>query len=34
MAKGSVAKENVIKKLAAAFGDNFIGDYDKKVYLW
>ena len=32
--KGSVAKENVIKKLAVAFGDNFIGEYDKKVYLW
>lgn len=33
-AKGSVAKENVIKKLAFAFGDNFIGEYDKKVYVW
>ena len=34
MAKGSVAKENVIKQLAAAFGDKFIGEYDKKIYVW
>ena len=34
MAKGSIAKENVIKQLAAAFGSNFIGEYDKKIYVW
>lgn len=34
MAKGSIAKENVIKQLASAFGSNFIGEYDKKIYVW
>lgn len=33
-ARGSVAKENVIKKLAQAFGNDFIGENDKKIYLW
>lgn len=34
MAKGSIAKENVIKKLASTFGSDFVGEYDKKVYVW
>ena len=34
MAKGVVAKENVTKTLAEAFGSNFIGEYDKKIYVW
>ena len=34
MAKGAVAKENVTKILAEAFGSNFIGEYDKKIYVW
>ena len=34
MARGSIAKEQVIKKIAAAFGADFIGEYDKKVYVW
>ena len=34
MARGSIAKENVIKQLQAAFGANFIGEYDKKIYVW
>lgn len=33
-AKGSVAKENIVKKLAEVFGKDFIGEYDKKVYVW
>lgn len=33
MAKGSQAKEVVIKKIASAFGDNYVGEYDKKVYV-
>ena len=32
-AKGTLAKENVIKKIASAFGADFIGEFDKKVYL-
>jgi hypothetical protein len=34
MARGSVAKEHVEKKIAVAFGDAFIGMYDKKLYVW
>ena len=34
MAKGATAKEEGVKKIAEAFGNNFIGEFDKKVYLW
>ena len=34
MAKGSIAKESVIKKIAHEFGADFIGEYDKKIYVW
>jgi len=34
MAKGTIAKENVAKKLAQAFGADYIGEHDKKYYLW
>ena len=34
MAKGAVAKECVIKKIASVFGNNFIGEFDKKIYVW
>ena len=34
MAKGAVAKEGVIKKIASTFGNNFIGEFDKKIYVW
>ena len=34
MAKGAQAKEAVITKLRAAFGDAYIGEYDKKYYVW
>lgn len=34
MARGSIAKENVIKRLAQAFGSDFIGEFDKKIYVW
>lgn len=33
-AKGTLAKENVIKKIASAFGSDFIGEFDKKVYVY
>ena len=33
-AKGTIAKENVTKILAEAFGSNFIGEFDKKVYVY
>jgi hypothetical protein len=34
MAKGAIAKQNVINKLQAAFGVDYIGEYDKKWYVW
>lgn len=32
--KGTQAKENVIRKIAEVFGDNYIGEVDKKYYVW
>lgn len=34
MAKGTIAKQNVVNKLRAAFGADYIGEYDKKYYVW
>jgi hypothetical protein len=33
-AKGSIAKENVVKKLQEAFGSDWIGEFSKKYYVW
>ena len=33
-AKGTIAKENVVSRIATAFGSDFIGEVDKKVYVW
>lgn len=34
MAKGTIAKNEVIKKIQSAFGADFIGEYEKKIYVW
>lgn len=34
MAKGAIAKENVAKKIAQIFGADFVGEFDKKLYVW
>ena len=34
MAKGSAAKEVVTNTIKNAFGTNFIGEFDKKLYVW
>jgi hypothetical protein len=34
MAKGAIAKNVVIDKIKSAFGADFIGEYDKKIYVW
>lgn len=34
MARGNDAKEYVVNKIAAAFGDAWIGEYSKKYYVW
>ena len=33
MAKGQIAKELVEKKIQAAFGADYIGTFDKKIYV-
>ena len=33
MAKGAEAKLNVMKKLQEAFGPDYVGEFDKKVYV-
>lgn len=34
MARGSIAKENVIAKIQEAFGADWIGEENKKYYVW
>ena len=34
MAKGAKAKDNVKQIITNAFGDNFVGEVDKKLYVW
>lgn len=34
MARGAIGKQNVSKKIAEIFGADFIGEYDKKLYVW
>lgn len=34
MAKGTVAKDYVAKKLAETFGADYLGEYDKKYYVY
>ena len=34
MAKGNIAKTVVAKKIAQVFGADFVGEFDKKLYVW
>lgn len=34
MARGSLAKEQVEKKIIEAFGGDYVGTIDKKIYVW
>lgn len=34
MAKGQEAKNLVVKKITEAFGEDFIGEYNKRYYVW
>lgn len=34
MAKGTIAKDRVIEKIQEAFGQDFVGVYDKKAYVF
>ena len=34
MARGSIAKVEVKSRISSAFGKDFIGEYDGKLYVW
>ena len=34
MARGNIAKDKVTKQIKAAFGENFVAEVDKKLYVW
>lgn len=34
MARGATAKTAVTEKIATAFGADYIGEFDKKIYVW
>lgn len=34
MAVGQEAKDRVIQRIAEAFGEDYVGEYDKKIYVW
>lgn len=34
MPRGNTAKINVVKKLQEAFGNDYVGESDKKYYVW
>lgn len=34
MARGSIAKANVTKKIAEIFGQDYVGEFDKKLIIW
>lgn len=34
MAKGTLAKGKVVEKIKEAFGDDYIGEYNNKYYVW
>ena len=34
MARGNVAKQAVIDKIKEAFGSDYVGEFDKKVYVY
>ena len=34
MAKGTIAKDVVTKKIMSAFGADFVAEQDKKLYVW
>jgi len=34
MARGTEAKENVVAKIKEAFGQDFIGEFSKKIYVY
>ena len=32
--KGTLAKENITNKIIQALGNDYIGEFDKKLYAW
>ena len=33
-ARGTVAKQKICEKIAQTFGQDFVGEFDKKLYIW
>lgn len=34
MPRGTIAKDKVTQKIKQAFGEDFVGEQDKKLYVW
>ena len=34
MARGATAKEKVVNKIKEVYGKDFVGEFDKKIYVW
>lgn len=34
MPRGNIAKQNVTDMIKAAFGADYVGEFDKKIYVW
>ena len=34
MAKGNIAKQNIINKIKENFSSDYIGEFNSKIYLW
>ena len=34
MEKGAIDQVEVVKKISEDFGSSFLGEFDKKVYVW
>ena len=33
-ARGAIAKQKICEKIAQTFGQDFVGEFDKKLYIW
>ena len=33
-ARGAVAKQKICEKIAQTFGQDYVGEFDKKIYIW
>ncbi len=33
-ARGAIAKQKICEKIAQTFGQDYVGEFDKKIYIW